>query len=306
MAGDRMKINQIRYFLDVAETGSINRSALNLYISPQGLSRSIAQLEKGLGFNLFARSNRGMVLTEEGRSFIGPASRMQEAYRQFEHDLSIIAAHSPTWSNESLELQMPPLLTMPDELGNLLDLINESYPTLQVNVTERNSFDLVPYAKSLDADQLQRTCMVATVPDYLLSTYLEEERFSITKIYTAPMAVLAERNHPLAQRHSITRAEMAQERIACFDDPMLEDIVHHLLDEFGRPDFVLKGSIRNLVEHFPGTVMISAERLSQARSKNIASVPLQDTVQVHVIAITANPIAPLIGGIIDCIREVYR
>lgn len=301
-----MNINQIKYFLDVAETGSINRSALNLYISPQGLSRAIAQLEKGLGFALFERSNRGMVLTEEGREFMAPAGNILKAYRQFGREVSVLSSRSPSWTKESLNLQVPPLLTISDSLGELLANISQQFPALRVDVTERNSFDIVPYAQGLSDELLQRTCMVATVPDYCIASYLEEERFALTKLCEAPMMARVEKSHPFAQRQSVTCSEIARERIVCFNEPVVEDIVHHLLDKYGGPDFVFKGSIRNLVGRFPEAVLISAGKLSQVKSPNVVSVPIQDTVRVHIVAITANPVPPLIGGIVERISNMYR
>lgn len=301
-----MNINQIRYFLDVAETGSINQSALNLYISPQGLSRSIAQLEKGLGFCLFARSNRGMVLTEEGRVFLEPARKIREAYRQFERETSVISAHSPSWTQESLDLQVPPLLSISNDLGQLLSLIDKQYPTLCVNIIERNSFDMVPYAQSLTDEQLRRTCMVATVPDYRIPSYLNTEKFSLTKICEFPMSVYVEKRHRLATRQNVTRSEIAQERIVLYNEPTVEEIVHHLLDEFGEPNVVFRGSITNFFDRFPDEVLISAGGSRNVAADNIVEIPIKDTVNVHIVAITATPEPPIMSGIIECLRHVVK
>ena len=301
-----VNINQIRYFLDVAETGSVNQSALNLYISPQGLSRSIAQLEKGLGFELFARSNRGMTLTDEGQAFIAPALKISESYRDFQREVSVLSSRSARWSRESLNLQVPPLLTVSDSLSRILANIEEEFPSLRIDVAERNSYDMVPYAQGLSEEQLQRTCMVATVPEYRVPSYLSEGRFAVTKICEVPMVVRVDKSHPLARKQSVTCAEVARERIVCFNEPVIEEIVHHLLDEYGEPDFAFKGSIRNLLGRFPEAVLISGGYSPQGSSENVVTVPIRDTIQVHVVAITANPAPPLVGGIVECIARAYR
>lgn len=63
----RMDVQQMRYFLDVAETEHMTRSADRLHVAQPALSRSIARLEKEVGARLFARAGRGIALTEEGR-----------------------------------------------------------------------------------------------------------------------------------------------------------------------------------------------------------------------------------------------
>ncbi|WP_018637518.1 LysR family transcriptional regulator [Parafrankia elaeagni] len=58
--------HRLRYFLRVAEEGSINRAAAALGIAQPALSRQIRLLEEDLGITLFQRTARGVQLTEEG------------------------------------------------------------------------------------------------------------------------------------------------------------------------------------------------------------------------------------------------
>lgn len=62
-----MDIQQMRYFLDVAETEHMTRSAERLHIAQPALSRSISRLEEEIGAKLFVREGRGIRLTDEGR-----------------------------------------------------------------------------------------------------------------------------------------------------------------------------------------------------------------------------------------------
>ena len=62
-----VKLELYRVFKEVAETGNISEAAKNLYISQSAVSQSVKQLETALQARLFARSPRGVTLTEEGR-----------------------------------------------------------------------------------------------------------------------------------------------------------------------------------------------------------------------------------------------
>ncbi len=64
-----MDTDQMRYFLDVAETEHMTRSARRLHVAQPALSRSIARLEQELGVQLFYREGRGLRLTSEGKLF---------------------------------------------------------------------------------------------------------------------------------------------------------------------------------------------------------------------------------------------
>ncbi|MDE6904926.1 MAG: LysR family transcriptional regulator [Lachnospiraceae bacterium] len=59
-------LSAYRIFYTVANAGNISKAAKELYISQPAISKSIQKLEEGLGCRLFARSSRGVTLTEEG------------------------------------------------------------------------------------------------------------------------------------------------------------------------------------------------------------------------------------------------
>lgn len=71
-----MNILHMKYAVEVAKTGSINRAAESLLIAQPNLSRSIKELEADLGITIFDRSAKGMILTPDGEQFIGYAKKI--------------------------------------------------------------------------------------------------------------------------------------------------------------------------------------------------------------------------------------
>ncbi|WP_125571025.1 LysR family transcriptional regulator [Lacticaseibacillus songhuajiangensis] len=65
-----MRIQQLEYLEKIAETGSINEAAKQLFISQPSLSQAMKELEKEYGVQLFYRSRGGITLTDAGREFI--------------------------------------------------------------------------------------------------------------------------------------------------------------------------------------------------------------------------------------------
>ncbi|MDN4588733.1 LysR family transcriptional regulator [Xenophilus aerolatus] len=61
----------MRYFLEVAQAGSVNQAAARLYVAASAVSRQIARLEDGLGTPLFERRRSGMALTAAGERLAG-------------------------------------------------------------------------------------------------------------------------------------------------------------------------------------------------------------------------------------------
>ncbi len=73
-----MTIQQCIYVLKVAECGSLNKAATQLFIAQSSLSSSIKQLEEELQIKLFERSNHGVLLTQDGSLFVRYAAQLVE------------------------------------------------------------------------------------------------------------------------------------------------------------------------------------------------------------------------------------
>ena len=79
-----MTIQQFQYAITIADCGSINEAAKQLYVSQPSLSHMIRELELELGITLFLRSNRGVTVTLDGEEFLGYARQMLEQFRLIE------------------------------------------------------------------------------------------------------------------------------------------------------------------------------------------------------------------------------
>lgn len=71
-----MNVLHMKYAVEIARIGSINKAAEELYVAQPNLSRAIKELEADLGITVFDRTSRGMVLTAEGEEFIQYAKKV--------------------------------------------------------------------------------------------------------------------------------------------------------------------------------------------------------------------------------------
>ncbi|VXB47981.1 Transcriptional regulator, LysR family [Pseudomonas sp. 8BK] len=84
---DKVDWNQLRAFLETAETGSLSAAARKLGQSQPTLSRQVAALELALGVTLFERIGKAMALTSTGQELLGHARVMGAAA----HELGLAA-----------------------------------------------------------------------------------------------------------------------------------------------------------------------------------------------------------------------
>lgn len=75
-----MTLTQLKYVIMVAEESSMNEAAKKLFISQPSLSSAVKEIEEEIGFNVFKRSNKGVIVTPQGEEFIGYARQVVEQY----------------------------------------------------------------------------------------------------------------------------------------------------------------------------------------------------------------------------------
>ena len=100
---DCMNVLHMKYAVEVARIGSLNKAAEKLYIAQPNLSRAIKELESSLGITIFDRSAKGMVLTPAGEEFINYAKNI---LKQIDEVELIYKQGSPKKQKFSLPMKM--------------------------------------------------------------------------------------------------------------------------------------------------------------------------------------------------------
>ena len=75
-----MTLQQIRYMITIAETGSLGKAAEKLYVSQPSLTSAVKEMEKELGMTLFHRGSRGVTLTTDGLRLLPYARQVEGQY----------------------------------------------------------------------------------------------------------------------------------------------------------------------------------------------------------------------------------
>lgn len=126
-----MEMRQLRYFLSVAETEHLTRSADALHVTQSTLSHGLRQLEDELGMPLFDRIGRGLRLSQAGRVLRGHASR---ALQEVEAGKMALADMAGLQSGSLTLGVIPTFLThfVPDAVAEF----SLAFPRVQVHVRD--------------------------------------------------------------------------------------------------------------------------------------------------------------------------
>jgi LysR family transcriptional regulator, nitrogen assimilation regulatory protein len=138
---------RLGYFVQVAELGSLTRTAEHLRIAQPSLSRQMRILEEELGVTLFTRGHRGMKLTEAGETL---RARIAGPLRQIGHALYEIRS-LPGETVGTVTLGMPP--TFVSLLGpRLAGRVAAEAPKISLHIVEGFSGHLLEWMNRAELD----------------------------------------------------------------------------------------------------------------------------------------------------------
>lgn len=137
-----MRTESLRYFVEVAKTGSIRTAADNLYMTQPALTTAIKSLEKELGYPLFERSHIGVVLTEYGQMTLEIARDILEKTNRFDFIRYMYRHHKV--DELQGQLLISTVLTVSLELlQGVVPIFSRAYPNVELVIMERNSSTVI-------------------------------------------------------------------------------------------------------------------------------------------------------------------
>lgn len=85
-----MTLVQLKYFVKVAQNGHLTQTAKELLIAQPSLTQAIRKLEEEMGFSLFEKKGRVLLLTKEGKEFLPYATEVVESTKKAERSMERI------------------------------------------------------------------------------------------------------------------------------------------------------------------------------------------------------------------------
>ena len=188
-----MELNQLRYFVAVAETGNFTRASERSHVTQPSLSQQILNLESEVGHKLFHRLGRKAVLTEAGTTFLERARKVLFEVENAAKELSDHPSLERRITVGAVQTVMPYLLVP------LIAQCRKDLPNVTIDAREDFRADLVRAVIEGELD-------VAVVP-----TPVEDPRLSVERILTEPLLLVVGKDHPIARRTETSLNEIAEE-----------------------------------------------------------------------------------------------
>lgn len=194
-----MRIEHLRECVDLADTLSFTQTSKNAYIAQPSLTKHIASVEKEVGFPIFERTKRKVMLTKLGELFIEKAKKVVDAYDELEE--AVLSASNG--------------LDSVIQIGYLRGAIGAYIPRIHALFSSAMpgvEIDYIAHEFHEIGDVLERgevDVIVAAIPESSLSS-----AHCIVNLFYDTYYAAVDYRHPLAARESITPQDLAHNVVA--------------------------------------------------------------------------------------------
>lgn len=249
-----MNLMHIKYAVEVANEGSINKAAEKLYVGQPNLSRAIKELEASLGVKIFERSAKGMGLTSYGETFIRYAKTI---LRQVDEVESIFNGSGSV--KKRFSISVPRASYISDAFARFShSLTNEA--EAEIIYKETNSLRAIK--NILHEDYKLGIIRYAENYDKYFKTMLDEKDMQYEMITEFSYVLAMSRDNPLASAEKITFDALKDYIEIAHADPYVPSLPlsqvrkEELPDNIGRRIFVFeRASQFELLSENPETFM---------------------------------------------------
>lgn len=194
-----MNIQQLRYVVAIANSGTFREAAAKLFVSQPSLSVAVKDLEEELGFQIFTRTTTGAVLTSQGMVFYEKSLEVVKSFDSFEKQYTKPDAANSQFSVASQHYDfLPPLMTtFSEQYPEYKDLRIFESTTAQIldEVAQGHSEIGIIYLNNQNRKGIQQR--------------MDKLGLESVELISFQTHIYLRQDHPLAKKESLTKEDLA-------------------------------------------------------------------------------------------------
>lgn len=195
-----MKIEHLKYALEVEKTGLISKAAENLYMNQPHLSKAIKELEENLGIKIFNRTPKGVVPTKDGASFLvyvrNIVDQVDEVERMYKNRNMYM---------HKFDISVPMACYVAQAFIEFVTEIADS-KTIDISYHETNS--ILAINSVINSDNNIAIIRYQTIYEKYFLQFLEENGLDVEPIWEFEYQLIMSVQHPLAVEKNIEYSDL--------------------------------------------------------------------------------------------------
>ena len=267
-----MTLQQLRYALAVADSGSMNEAAKRLYISQPSLSEAMKELEEEIGTQIYLRSNRGIQITPQGEEFLGYARQVLDQYTLLAHrsiDKQTTEKFSVSTQHYSFAVKA------------FVEVVKrEGMEEYDFAIHETKTYEVIENVKNFKSEL--GVLYLNDFNEQILQKIFRENSLEFTELFQCDTYVYLWSGHPLAKKKMISMEELQDYPCLAFDQGQKNSF--YLAEEMKSTyDYkrIIKANDRatmlNLMVGLDGYTLCSGIISEELNGDDYRAVPLKET-----------------------------
>lgn len=195
-----MTLQQLRYIVAIAETGTFSAAARELFITQPSLTKMVRELEKEMNIQIFERTNKGVHLSKDGEIFLGYARQVLEQADLLESRYKKKAGGKQEFTVSTQHYSFA--------VNAFVDLIKEyGGETYDFSLQETQTYTIID-----DVAHMRSEIGILYYNEFnraVLQKIFKANDLEFRELFVAEPHVFLNSDHPLAGRKSVSMEELA-------------------------------------------------------------------------------------------------
>ncbi|MCL1990033.1 MAG: LysR family transcriptional regulator [Defluviitaleaceae bacterium] len=277
-----MTLQQLKYFIEIVNSRSINKAAEKLYMSQPSLSNALRELEADLGLDLIIRTPKGISLTSDGVEFLGYARQVMEQMSLLE---TRWMSKKPLRKVFSISMQHYAFAI--NAFVNMVKKLDAD--EYEYTLREARTFEIIDDVKNLRSEI--GILYMSTFNRQIMEKTFRENGLIFHTLFTAKPHIFTGSTSPLAQKKVVTLEDLVDYPRLSFEQGDYNSFYFSeeiLSTEFSKKDIKVgdRATIFNLMIGLNGYTISTGIVSADLNSEHIISIPLlvDDLIEVGYVA----------------------
>ena len=266
-----MTLQQLKYVVTVAETGNITEAAKRLFISQPSLTNAIKELETEMQITIFNRTNKGVLISNEGDLFLSYARQVLEQTNLLEEKFKNIDKQSPRFSVSCQHYSFA--------VNAFVDVIREfDANRYDFTLRETQTHEIIEDVSRLKSEI--GILYTSSKNEEILLKLIKQNGLKFEELFIAKPHVFLYSKHPLAGKEALTLKDLEEYPYLSFEQGEYNSFYfsEEILSTLDRKKNIKvrdRATLFNLVIGLNGYTVSSGIISRELNGENIIAKPLQ-------------------------------
>lgn len=296
-----MKLQQLIYAVKVAECGSITEAARRLFVSQPSVTSAIHDLEQEMNVRIFDRTNKGVVVSAEGDTFLGYARQVIEQAELLEGKYKNTKQRMPHFAVSCQHYSFA--------VNAFVDVIREfDAERYDFTLREEQTHEIIEDVARMKSEL--GVLYLSARNREVISKMLVANELTFEPLFRAEPHVFVCSDHPVAQRASVTLEDMANYPFLSYEQGSYNSFYYseELTSTLDRSKNIRvrdRATLFNLLIGLNGYTVCSGVISAELNGSSIVSVPLDidEYMEVGVVTRKGTQRSPYGAAYLEAIKR---